>query len=476
MQTGCDTPVGAVPSLESATPSDVSLVPQWRLASYAESQTPQPSAARIAARIPIDPWLGELRNLPPIDDSSSDPGSVDGEIASMPILVLLPPIDDGPETKVGEEIEAEISRPSMPDTELSAELSVKLSADEEPPRLGILLPPESVDEVLETFSEMPEQELAENTIYDTPSESSSSDLSPEELLLLQSVINDVSASSTTEVTNTRLDEMARSKIQRGYALANRRAYYSARRELIEVLRMISHAQDAQRGAPEQMVALAAGLRALDEAEDFAPNGTQLEAQLNLEIITAAHQTPIANQIDLAGRVPQQMIKLYLRYAQLKLAAAVTGEPSGSMALHALGKLNSQLGKEEPGRHPLAHRRAIAFQQAALLAHNQNHLAAHELAVLLAGSGHLVEAERLLSLVATREPNAIVYRNLAHVQQKMGNLPRAAASRAVAERLARQGASGNNHVDWLSPQQFARSTNTIPQQATIPSRTGRPANF
>ena len=74
----------------------------------------------------------------------------------------------------------------------------------------------------------------------------------------------------------------------------------------------------------------------------------------------------------------------------QLAAAVAGEPAGSMALHALGKLDSQLGRIEP-QHPQADRRAFALQQAALLARDDNHLAAHELGVLLAESGHYVEA-------------------------------------------------------------------------------------
>ena len=57
------------------------------------------------------------------------------------------------------------------------------------------------------------------------------------------------------------------------------------------------------------------------------------------------------------------------------------------------------GEMEPAGHPLAHRRAFVYQQAALLAHDNNHLAAHELAVLLADAGHYAQAEQLLQQVA-----------------------------------------------------------------------------
>ena len=195
--------------------------------------------------------------------------------------------------------------------------------------------------------------------------------------------------------------------------------------------MVSQARDTRQGEPVRTVALAAGLRALDEAENFAPRGTQLEAEMNLAVLTASHRTPIAKEIDHRGVLPQQMMAMYYRYAQFKLALAVAGEPSGSMALHTLGKIHSQLGRLEPQRYRLASRRSIAYQQAALLAHYDNHLAAHELGVLLADSGHLVEAQQLLLQVASQEPNAMVLNNLARVQEKMGIPEQAAARRAQA---------------------------------------------
>ena len=123
-----------------------------------------------------------------------------------------------------------------------------------------------------------------------------------------------------------------------------------------------------------------------------PRGTQLEAELSLEVVCASHRTPLGKELDLTTMLPAQMMERYNRYAQIKLAVAVAGEPAGSMALYTLGKLNSQLYATEQEQQPLAIRRAVAFQQAALLAHNENYLAAHEFGVLLAETGHYLEAQ------------------------------------------------------------------------------------
>ena len=65
-------------------------------------------------------------------------------------------------------------------------------------------------------------------------------------------------------------------VQRGYNLAQRGAFYAARTEFIQVLRRVAQAKDATSGTDEHSRELAAGLRAMDEADDFVPAGAQLE--------------------------------------------------------------------------------------------------------------------------------------------------------------------------------------------------------
>jgi tetratricopeptide (TPR) repeat protein len=298
------------------------------------------------------------------------------------------------------------------------------------------------------------------------------ELSSEERQLLNVIERETLTATTGVLTDARLEQECREKIASAFALAQRGASFAARQELIEVLRKISQAKDSREGSRTRSASLAAGLRALEEAEDFAPRGTQLEAELALEIVCASHRTPLARELDLTTMLPSQMMERYNRYAQIKLAVAVAGEPSGSMALYTLGKLNSQLKATDPEQHPLATRRAVAFQQAALLAHNDNYLAAHELGLLLAETGHFPEAKHLLAQVVTQQPNVMVYRNLARIEEAMGDHAQAQLCRAEGERLAQLGRGPQGNIAWVSKQEFSRNQmnnfNSQPQVACRPT--------
>lgn len=282
------------------------------------------------------------------------------------------------------------------------------------------------------------------------------DLSEEERQLLDLITRESLAVMTGRPTDAQLDQQCRAKISSAYTLSQRGAAYAAREELIGVLRLIAQAKDTRDGTRSRTESLAAGLRALDEAEDFVPRGSQLEADMNLAVVTAAHRTPLARELNLAESLPSRLLERYQRYGQIKLAVAVAGEPAGSMALYALGKINSQLGATENETHPLATRKAVAFQQAALLAHNENYLAAHELGVLFAETGHFPEAHHLLSQVATQQPNAVVMQNLARVQQALGNHAEAQLCRHEAARLAQLGRAARPNISWVSPQELSQN--------------------
>lgn len=364
------------------------------------------------------------------------------------------------ENETGPELNfpAIVPLPSVSTTDSQTSVVENESSDSVDEQIALLLPPQIIAAVQPTNEEPSvELESLEPENIEVNEEDVVSELTTEEQKIVDAVILDSRAATTGVLTDRRVNQIAQTKIRNAYAMAGRGAFYSARQELIEVLRMISHSKDAAHGKAKQTLDLAAGLRALEEAEDFAPRGTQLEADLVIDVICASHRTPVGRQLKSKGLLPRQMMNCYFRYAQLKLAASVKDEPAGSMALHALGKITSRLNQVEPEKHRLGHRRAVAFQQASLLAHHKNHLAAHELAVLLADSGHYTEAEQLLEQVATREPNAIVYRNLANVQEKLGRAQQAAASRDYAQQLIRQGAGGMSNVQWVSPQDFARSS-------------------
>jgi len=379
----------------------------------------------------------------PSDDTGND--STGGVLLKLPAVEVTPTSDIPSSSPAASEDDPEVYQP-----------------------IASLLPPQPLEVALEETSEaVPPSEKTNGVaaievepVAPWEIDSATVENSTAEKEFLAAIIRDCTAATTGVLTDQRVHELAKTKIREAYAMANRGGYYAARQELIEVLRMISHAKDARQGVPERTEALAQGLRALEEAEDFVPRGIQLEADLEIEVLCASHRTPIAKQRGSKDVLPHQMISGYFRYAQLKLASAVAGEPAGSMALHALGKLATQLGQVEPEKHRLSQRHAIAFQRAALLAHNQNHLAAHELATLLADAGHFAEAEHLLRQVASRDPNAVVLRNLSLMQEKLGLSQQAIANLALANQLAQQGASGTNNVQWVSPQDFSRSGGAV----------------
>jgi tetratricopeptide (TPR) repeat protein len=264
--------------------------------------------------------------------------------------------------------------------------------------------------------------------------------------------------SAATPTGKVVNERAIAKIRRGYELAERGAYFAARNEFLTSLRMIAEAKDQIHGAPRRTIALADGLRALEEAADFTPTGSA--AELDLAVIVASHRTPAGKSLDLEHVLPQQLADAYLSYAEVQLASAVAGEPTGSMALHALGKLNSQLGRTEPETNPQAGARAFALQEAALWARSDNHLAAHELGVLLAESGHYMESDQLLRQVATRAPHAVVYRNLARVERQLGRPDLAQASERQAAYLASRGIDVGGPVAWVSADALARTPDAV----------------
>lgn len=274
-------------------------------------------------------------------------------------------------------------------------------------------------------------------------------------------------------TGSVVNDRARAHIRRGYELASRDAYFAARNEFIAALQTIAAAKDQRFGSPRRTVALAEGLRALEESEDFHPPSAAVSPAA-AAVIVAAHRTPVAKGFPVESMLPEQLVDAYLSYSDEQLAAAVAGEPAGSMALHALGKLESRLGVVEPQTHRQADRRAFALQQAALLARSDNHLAAHELGVLLAESGHYGDSNHLLRQVAAHAPHPVVFRNLARVQRQLGQIDLAAASERQAEFLAMRGVGGEGPVQWVSADALARTPDPLAPSAAPPRMATAPA--
>jgi tetratricopeptide (TPR) repeat protein len=250
-------------------------------------------------------------------------------------------------------------------------------------------------------------------------------------------------------------------VRQAYGMAQRGALYAAQEQFVQILQRIAQAKDTEAGTDEHSRALAAGLRALDEADDFMPTGVQLEAELNVEVVASSHRTPVFDRDP--PKLPHDAVALYHRYAEEQLGKSVAGERAGSMALYGLGKIHNRLANESESELR-QQRKALAMFRAALVAGPDNYLAANEIGVLLARSGHSAEAATMFRQAIDVMPSSVGYHNLASVERKLGQFDQAAANEQYAVHLAsRDRTSGAvsraKGIEWVAPQDLARASGT-----------------
>ncbi|MCC9609283.1 hypothetical protein LOC68_05995 [Blastopirellula sp. JC732] len=249
---------------------------------------------------------------------------------------------------------------------------------------------------------------------------------------------------------------AQSLIEHSFSLAQRGAFFSARAELIQALRLLTQTLDTERQTHEYSEALAEGLLALEEASDFVPEGSRLEANVNLERLIQSHRTPILKNVDASQLTPLVAAQQYFSHAQDRLATACGGVPEASAALYGLAKLQPYLKSGSGGDKALIGPRSIALHQSAFLADPQNILAANELGVFLARYGQLNDAKAVFVKGLRAHSLADTWNNLAKVHELLGEQEMANLAREEAKYAAAQGgvAPKGNFVRWVSPEAFA----------------------
>ena len=80
-------------------------------------------------------------------------------------------------------------------------------------------------------------------------------------------------------------------VRHGFDLAGKGAYFAARAEFVAALRLLAQGLDAEHQTKAHSQSLSAALMALQEAEDFIPKGSQLEADLDLPASSPAIARP-----------------------------------------------------------------------------------------------------------------------------------------------------------------------------------------
>lgn len=284
----------------------------------------------------------------------------------------------------------------------------------------------------------------------------------------------------TPTTNELTVQMLPS-VQQAFQLAQRGALFAAETEFVQVLRRIAQANDAAAGDGRHARALAAGLRALDEAADFVPSGNQVEAELDVPIVASSHRTPVLR--DYPHKVlPHEAVALYHLFAEQQLTIAVAGEQAGSMALYGLGRIGVLQAPRE-GNDAHGRQRSMTMFSAAIAARADNHLATNELGVLLCQAGRPAEAARVFERTIDMAPSALAYHNLAVVQRKLGMPGQANANEQESQRYASlERANGvvsrRMGVQWVSREELAGVAQPAPQVSVYhasPSPTATPTS-
>jgi len=273
----------------------------------------------------------------------------------------------------------------------------------------------------------------------------------------------------------RIARQADKKIRDGFELAGRRAYFAARAEFVAALRLISQGLDTQHRTAAHSRALAAGLTALKEAEDFFPAGSRLEADLNLTSLIGGHRTPVLKDTSTEDLTPMLALRNYFTFAQEQLAASAEHEVAGSMALHALGKLHAAVATRGNAVVKAAEPKAMTFYQAALLVHPGNYMASNDLGVLLGHCGNYREAADALQHSLSIHPQPTGWRNLAAVYEQLGQseLARQARLRSTIGNHAKGSHGGmaqpssHGEVVWVDPATFSQ---TSAGPGPVPERT------
>lgn len=268
--------------------------------------------------------------------------------------------------------------------------------------------------------------------------------------------------------------------QKAFELASRGAHFSARAELVRALRLIAQGLDSQRQCRAYSGSLRAGLKALEEVDDFIPTGSQLESDLPLREIIARHQTKVLKaKLDTTRQMaasedrpelssdfsqksspllptPMEAVGAYLRYAQEQLSIATGGEVAGSMALHGLGKLYAA----RPGSElNISISQAIVCFNAATTVCPQNYLAQNDLGVLLARTGRTDDARQVFEKSILIRPHPTTMGNLTVVYKTLGRNDLAEKTKKYLAAYKKSGAFPSKStlmVDWVSPEKFSES--------------------
>ena len=273
----------------------------------------------------------------------------------------------------------------------------------------------------------------------------------------------------------RLDELVR----HGYQLGERGAIYSARSELVSVLRLLADSHDGLSGDTRHATALGAGFAALREAADFQPRGSAMIGESRMRDLIRDHATPVLKGDRAHGVSPTQAAARYYTFAQEQLAYATGQSRVGADALYGLGRIAQPASSAAKAADLSATAQTLVYFQSALMVHPAHFRAAHECGVLLAQCGRLEQSRKMFEQAIASSPQAASFANLAVIEDRLGRREAADAARRRAVQLG--GVVAGNprpQVRWVDARDFSRvavgQNGVTPAPATTVNSEAKPA--
>jgi tetratricopeptide (TPR) repeat protein len=220
--------------------------------------------------------------------------------------------------------------------------------------------------------------------------------------------------------------------------------------------------------------LAAGLRALGEADDFVMIDAEQQLNIDMAGIVAMHESRIITEAEASMLTPIAAMQKYFQYATEQISAAAGNSVVAADALYAMGKLLQTSSSEDPAGKPIDRAKAMVMFQAALAANAEDYRSANELGVLMAHNGRWEMARDLFAQSLKIHKTAEAWLNIAEAHEQLGESGYAEQARVEYRQLVTAGHPDSN-VEWVSAQQFASKgvLPVEPEAVEVPRTAAKP---
>lgn len=276
---------------------------------------------------------------------------------------------------------------------------------------------------------------------------------------------DRSPGDSWTLTITQSDiQIAGAHINYGKTLARKGATFSARNEFVNALAVLAQSFDLQTGTRDRSSALASGLRAIEEADDFYASSAGSALDTDVAAVIEGHLSQVFSREGATQITRSQALDAYYSYAAQQLEFALgTQNWLASEALYALGRLHGILGQANTETQPREFAKATVLHRLAIQAWPDNFASRNDLAVLLASQGQLPAARELLIQALTVQRRSELWLNLASVHQQLGELDLAELAKREAELLRTQATEMNSQsgraIRWVQTSEFEATPDT-----------------